>query len=166
MSGYSKDEIQDIMLHYGDMVYRLAFIKMKTRSNADDVYQEVFLKLIKQTKKHENPEHLRYWLLKTTINCCKDTWKSFWNKNIILTEDDLNTEAANDNSLSYVSNCVLRLPEKYRELIHLYYFEGYSIREISAILKRSENTISSQLSRGRALLKKMFISERGFDYEI
>lgn len=151
-NSFSRDELEEIIKKYGDSVYRLAFMNVKKRELADDIYQDVFLKLIKKKERIDSEEHLKAWLLRTTINCCKDYWKSRWFKSVLYEDKDL--DAFDEvKKTGYVTECVQKLPEKYRNVIHLYYYEGYSIKEISEMLGRSENTISSQLARGRKKLE-------------
>lgn len=151
-NSFSRDELEEIIKKYGDSVYRLAFMNVKKRELADDIYQDVFLKLIKKKERIDSEEHLKAWLLRTTINCCKDYWKSRWFKSVLYEDKDLDA-FDEEKKTGYVTECVQKLPEKYRNVIHLYYYEGYSIKEISEMLGRSENTISSQLARGRKKLE-------------
>ena len=151
-NSFSRDELEEIIKKYGDSVYRLAFMNVKKRELADDIYQDVFLKLIKKKERIDSEEHLKAWLLRTTINCCKDYWKSRWFKSVLYEDKDLDAFDV-EKKTGYVTECVQKLPEKYRNVIHLYYYEGYSIKEISEMLGRSENTISSQLARGRKKLE-------------
>ena len=151
-NSFSRDELEEIIKKYGDSVYRLAFMNVKKRELADDIYQDVFLKLIKKKERIDLEEHLKAWLLRTTINCCKDYWKSRWFKSVLYEDKDLDA-FDEEKKTGYVTECVQKLPEKYRNVIHLYYYEGYSIKEISEMLGRSENTISSQLARGRKKLE-------------
>lgn len=165
MSVYDRGEIERILDQYGDMIYRMAFIQVKNRDAADDLYQEVCLKLVRQKKKVEPEEHLKAWLLRTTINCCKDYWKSAWLQKISWKEEmEENVErggvcvpdtaGGSGQEMGYITECVQKLPEKYRIVIHLYYYEDYSQKEIAKLLGKKENTIASQLARGRELLKK------------
>lgn len=165
MISYSCSETESIIRKYGDMVYRIAFVNMKKRHISDDIYQDVFLKLVKQNRIFDSEEHLKAWLIRTTVNCCKDYRKSYWFKNIIFEETE-QPSAESAEKTGYVTECVQRLPEKYRTVIHLYYYEEYSIKEIAEILDSKENTISSLLSRGRNKLKKIMTEKELSDYEI
>lgn len=158
MRAYSHKEIEEILNTYGDTVYRMAYTQIKSRTLADDVYQDVCVKLLKQKRKIEPEEHLKAWLLRVTINCCKDYWKSAWVQKISWSANSKeNLEASGNNPMEqetgFVTERVLNLPEKYRTVIHLYYYEGYSQKEIAELLGKKENTIASQLARGKALLK-------------
>lgn len=158
MKAYSYKEIEHILNTYGDMIYRMAYTQVKSKTLADDIYQDVCVKILKQKRKIEPEEHLKAWLLRTTINCCKDYWKSAWVQKIAWNTDSReNLKIAKtgymESETGFVTECVLKLPEKYRTVIHLYYYEGYSQKEIAELLGKKENTIASQLARGKTLLK-------------
>ena len=161
---YSRDELENIIKKYGDSVYRLAYLKMKNKDKADDIYQNVFLKLIKQDNRIEPEEHLKAWLMRTTVNCCKDYWKPSWHRKVSYEEKE--PDAGNGQENGYLTELVQDMPEKYRTVIHLFYYEGYSIKEIALMLGKKENTIASQLSRGRERLKGMLSEKevRGYGF--
>ena len=162
MGIYSRDEIEKILIRYGDTIYRMAFIQVKTHDAAEDVYQDVCMKLLRQKARIEPEEHLKAWLIRTTINCCKDYWKSSWVKRISWKENsgqEETVEVDNGEDIGYVTECVQKLPEKYRIIIHLYYYEDYSQKEIANMLHMNENTVASRLARGRERLRKMMEEE-------
>lgn len=171
MGIYSRDELEKIINQYGDAVYRMAFIHVKNHDVADDIYQDVWMKLIRQKAYIEPKEHLKAWLLRTTINCCKDYWKSSWIQRISWKEKEVNEkpyEEVNkeEQSIGYITECVQRLPEKYRAILHLYYYEDYSQKEIAKLLHMNENTVACRLVRGRERLGKMLEEEekKGYEY--
>lgn len=165
MNAYSHDEIESILERYGDMVYRMAFIQTKSRDYADDIYQEVCIRLVKQKKRLESEEHIRAWLIRATLSCCRDLWKSAWWQKVTLWEPERDCiSEAEEESASWVTKCVQCLPEKYRIMIHLYYYEEYNQKEIAGILGLNENTVASRLSRGRSRLKKL-LEKEGDKYE-
>lgn len=164
MGIYSRDEIEKILNQYGDTVYRMAFVQVKKHDVAEDIYQDVCMKLLKQNAYIEPEEHLKAWLLRTAINCCKDYWKSAWVKRLSwkdIEEKDETTDAIvyEEQDTGYITVCVQKLPEKYRTIIHLYYYEDYSQREIADMLHMNENTVASRLLRGREKLKNMLNKE-------
>ncbi len=167
MSTYGHNEIEEYLNKYGDMIYRLAYIQMKNREQTDDIYQDVFLKLLQQKPNLQSEEHLKAWLIRTTINCCKDYWKSAWFRKRAsmdeIPEEAVNTE--DNTSLGYVTDCVKKLPLKYRQIIHLYYYEQYSQKEIGAILDINENTVATRMARGRKMLKE-YLDKEAKEYEI
>lgn len=106
---YSRDELENIIKKYGDSVYRLAYLKMKNKDKADDIYQNVFLKLIKQDNRIEPEEHLKAWLMRTTVNCCKDYWKSSWHRKVSYEEKE--PDAGNRQENGYLTELVQDMPE-------------------------------------------------------
>lgn len=165
MNNEHNDDLTDIFNQFGKMVYRLAFIQMKTKEQAEDILQDVFLRLIENGKFFENDEHLKAWLLKTTINCCKDYWKSAWFKRRVSLEEapEISTHMPRSTN-GIITECVKKLPAKYRYIIHLYYYEEYSLKEIADILSINENTVRTRISRGRQLLKK-YLGKEADNYE-
>ncbi|MDE7313075.1 MAG: sigma-70 family RNA polymerase sigma factor [Eubacterium sp.] len=166
---YSEAEIASILDKYADLIYRMAYIQVKDHDLADDVFQEVCMRLLRLKKRLAGEEHVKAWLLKVTVHCCRDFWKSAWRRKVTLVQAQPEEAAAAQGAASeqegYVTQCVHRLPEKYRVVIHLYYYEEYSIKEIAHILDIRENTAASQLARGRDRLKKM-LEAGGNAYEV
>ena len=138
----------------------------KNRAQTDDVYQEVCMKLLRQKTQIENEEHLKAWLLKATNDCCKDYWKSAWYRKVTVDHQLVKEkgETYEEETGGYLTECVQQLPYKYRMIVHLYYYEEYSIREIADLLHMKENTVSSRLARGREKLKQIF-QKGGKTYE-
>ena len=161
---------EEAIEQYADTLYKLAFLRLKNREDAEDVVQEVFYKYIKANMQFESTEHEKAWLIQVTLNQCRSLWRAGWNKKVdILPEQEacaaLGMEQAylvkeRDRKLLRE---ILKLPGKYREVIHLFYYENYSVKEIAMLTGRKENTVTSQLSRGRALLKKAL--GEAYDYE-
>ena len=148
---------QEIVEKYFDMVYRLALARTKDKSAADDVCQDVFLKYINSDKEFESEEHIKAWLLKVTVNCSKSIFTSSWFKKTVPLEETIPADMPEEESDVYLA--VMKLPEKYRTVIHLFYYEELSVAEISEALGINESTVKSQLSRGRGLLKESLKGE-------
>lgn len=146
---------EEIVEKYGDMVYRLAVNQTKNTTEADDVFQEVFVRFIRSIHKIESEEHAKAWLIRATINCSKDVFLNAFRKNTT----ELVDMGFEDERQSEVYYAVLELPKKYRSVIYLHYYEGYSIQEIAEIMRSNPNTIKTQLSRGRELLKNILKGE-------
>ena len=145
------DRVNEVVDKYADMVYRIAFTQMKNQADADDIFQEVFLKLCKSAVAFETDEHIKAWLIKVTINTSRKFFTSAWQKKTVALPEKLTYEEKN---LDFdVIPIVQSLPSKYRIVIHLFYFEDMSIAEVAAVLKSKNNTVKSQLSRARELLK-------------
>ena len=140
----------------GDAVYRLAYCRLGSRADAEDVFQEVFLRLLRDTTEFRDSEHLKAWLLRVTINHCKNHLASAWFRKRADLDEGI---PALDSAELEVVTAVAALPVKYRAVVHLYYFEGYSTKEIADILHSRPNTVSSRLSRARALLAKALKEE-------
>jgi RNA polymerase sigma-70 factor (ECF subfamily) len=151
--------VDETFQKYGDRVFSAAFSVCRNRADADDVTQDVFLKYHTTDMDYESEEHIRAWLICVAINRAKDIAGSFWRRNKVAWEeymDDLPFETPEDKGLF---EAVMRLPDKYRVVIHLFYYEDYSVEEIAQILKSPTGTVKSQLSRGRMLLKNMLEEE-------
>lgn len=144
---------------YSKTCVRVAFSYLKNVSEAEDITQEVFLALFESSKKFEHNEHLKAWLIRVTINKCKNHLKSSWFKNRNELPEDLSYMPQGESDLL---QAVLSLSNKYRIPIHLYYYEGYSIKEISEILEEPVATVGTRLARGRKKLKDLIGGE---DYE-
>ena len=145
---------------YGNAILRLAYSYLHNMSDAEDILQDTLLKYMQSAPVFENAQHEKAWLLCVASNLCKN--KLSYNK-IRETDELLETLTAEEREdLSFVWNAVKKLPEKYREAIHLYYEEDYSTREISRILNRRESTVRSDLKRGRERLKEILKEEYDF----
>lgn len=168
MSGYNREQIEAMLAEYGDMVYRMAIVQVKKQDVAEDIYQTVWLRLLQQKKTIEPEEHLKAWLLRTTINCCKDYWKSAWIQRISGQDagqiETTLSETPEEEQEGVLTECMQRLPEKYRTIIHLYYYEEYKCKEIAVMLRVSENTVVSRLARGREKLKKLLDEEEKYEF--
>ncbi len=147
------EEIAEIYNRQFNTVYRICFSFMKNAEDAEDMVQETFLKLISSKKQFDSEEHEKAWLIVTASNTCKDElrkWKRrqenikslFRQENVVRTEEDR------------VLEWVMTLPVKYKQVIYLYYYEGYRTSEIASMLHCSESTVRNQLLRGRRILKK------------
>lgn len=154
------EEIKKIVEEYSDMVLRVAFTYMKNIADAEDMVQEIFIKFVEDFPSFESDDHKKAWIIRVTINLCKNRLKSVWYTRTQPIYDD---SAIFTHEESYVLEAVLEMPLKYRRVIFLYYYEGYSIKEISNILGIKETTISSQLQRARQKLKSKL--KEDFDYE-
>lgn len=147
--------VEEAFRQYGDRVFSATFSICQTKEDADDAVQDTFLKYYTRNEDYIDETHLKAWLLRVAINRAKDITSAFWRRNRVSWEeymDELEFQEPEDRSLF---EAVMRLPEKYRIVIHLHYYEEYSIDEISAALRSHPGTVKSRLSRGRKLLKSM-----------
>lgn len=152
----NKKNVEKIVRKYADLVYRVAFTILKNKSDAEDIFQDVFMKVCTENIKFMNEEHEKAWFIKVTKNKCLDFLKKSCNKNREELDENLVKEEKSDQ---YVVEEVMKLPEKYRIVIYLFYFEGYKISEIAGILDTNESTIKSQLVKARELLKESLKEE-------
>ena len=145
-------EFETLARRYMDMVFRLAFSYMKSASDADDVTQNVLLRLLRNIKPFENEEHARFWLVRVTVNECKRALRSPWRRAGDIEEyaNELHFETQEHSELFYA---VMELPEKYRTAIYLYYYEDYSTDEIARLTGTPAATVRTRLRRGRELLR-------------
>ncbi len=143
--------IEKTIRKYADMIFKLAFQYTGDEYDAQDILQEVGVALVTANPPYENETHLRNWLCRVTINKCRNLNKY---KKIRLCEELDENLCSFDNTLS-LSEELARLPQKYRIVLYLYYYDEYSIEEISKILRLNKNTVGSQLRRGREKLKKI-----------
>ena len=152
---YSIDVEQAVEEH-ADMVYRLALLKTGQPADADDVFSEVFLRLVKYRHKIKSAEHLKAWLLRVAINRCRDITRAARQKDTELDENIPAPESGNDGS---VLDAVRTLPENYRNAVYLHYYEGYTAAEVGRMLGAPTNTVLSWLRRARAQLHTLLKEE-------
>ena len=145
-------EITEIYYRHVDSVYRVCYSFMKNIPETEDMVQETFLRLISKGKVFESEKHERAWLIVTASNLCKDELKRHSRKNISLevAADLTGPGTESDQDVLYD---ILQLPEDYKTVVFMYYYEGYSTAEIAKFLRTMEGTIRSRLSRARKLLK-------------
>jgi len=146
-----------ILRQYGNLVYRLALLQVKKPVDADDVFQDVFLRLVLKQRKFESDEHIKAWLIRVTINRCNSFWKSAWKQKVVSLQTEVNTEE--NIEFSEVYEQVLALPKKYKTVIHLFYYEDMPIGEMSKILNLGYNATAKRLSRARNLLKQQMMGD-------
>lgn len=144
---------------FADNAFAAAFSICRDKTDADDAVHDTFIKYISKNMDYNDEEHIKAWLLRTAINRAKDFTRSFARKNSVPWEDYMDELEFAEPEDSELFEAVMKLPDKYRIVIHLFYYEEQSITEISKTLKRREGTVKSQLSRGRALLKEMLTEE-------
>lgn len=140
-------------------VYRVAFTYMKNSYDAEDAVQETFARLIRSGERFRSREKEKAWLIVTVSNVCKDMLRRHYRSDRAL--EDYQYLAAPPHEIDETMEAILRLPEKYKTVVYLFYYEGYTTREIARMLGEKPNTVSSRISRARLLLKTMLGG--GFD---
>ena len=153
------DEAEELLRTYGPSVYRLAYARTGSHADAEDVMQEVFLKLLRKAPDFRDEEHRKAWLLRVAANQVTDLCRSAWRRRTGPLDE---TVAAPERPDGSVLDAVLALPEKYRMCVHLHYYEGLSVAETAAVLGRSESVVKTRLFRARAMLRDA-LGERGED---
>lgn len=149
---FTDEQFTRLAKKYIDTVFRVALNYLKSGADADDVTQNVFLKLWKEKKAFESDEHIRNWLIRVTVNECKSMLRSPW-RSAENFDDYARTLTFVTPEHSELFYAVMELPKKYRVPVYLYYYEGYSTEEVASILSIPRATVATQLRRGRELLK-------------
>jgi len=155
----SEREVNRAIELYADTVRRICLLHLKNYADTEDIFQTVFLKYALYSGEFESSEHEKAWLIRVTVNACHDLLKSFSHRNTVSLEVLAEESAAEDPENGEVLQAVLSLPKKYKDVIYLHYYEGYSAVEIAKMLGKNENTVYSLLSRARGLLKDMLGGE-------
>ncbi len=148
---------------YYNALYRIAFQVTKSREDAEDVAQDTFMIYYKTNKQFEDEEHIRAWLFRIAINRAKNIVSSFWHRNRESFDEYRQELVFEQDEDSELFDAVMKLPKKYRIVIHLYYFEDYSIKEISQIISSKEGTVKSRLSRARKMIESTLKHGKGAD---
>ncbi len=151
---FAKLTFEQVVRKYAQTVMRVCIMRLENYSDAEDCFQNVYVKLYKSTKSFSDEEHLKAWLIRVAINECSSYVKSN-NREIPMEgirrdEPDFTDEAAD------MSWALMRTPQKYRDVLYLYYCEQYKVNEIAKLLKLNENTVKTRLRRGRDILKSIY----------
>lgn len=149
----SEEEVENALELYGDTIRRICFMHLKKEADVEDIFQNVFFKYATKTSDFSSLEHEKAWLIRIAINECNSLLRRWFHKNVDLS-DDLSmfgiTDTIEDTS---VLRSVWKLPAHYRDVIYLYFYEGYKIQEIAEIMHRKENTIHTWMRRAKQELK-------------
>ncbi len=156
----SEEEAARAIERYGDMVRRLCLVHLKNPADTEDIFQNVFLKYVLSPVVFESPEHEKAWLIRVTINACKDLVKSFFRSCTVPLEELLDQPAPLSEEHREVLEAVLALPQKYRDAVYLHYYEGYTAAEIGKLLGKNTNTVYTLLTRAREQLRKTLGGDR------
>ena len=150
----SEEEANRAIDRYADLVRRLCMVHLKNPADTEDIFQTVFLKYVLSSAVFESPEHEKAWFIRVTINACKDLLKSFFRSRTVSLDEVLEQPAALAPDHREVVEAVLSLPQKYRDVIYLHYYEGYSAPEIGRILRKNVNTVYTLLGRAKQQLRE------------
>ena len=149
----SEQEVNRAIELYADMVKRLCLIHLKNDADTEDIFQTVFLKYALSSVPFESPEHEKAWLIRVTVNACKDLLKSFFRSRTVPLDELIGQPGPPPGGGREILEQVLSLPEKYREVVYLHYYEDYTAPQISRILGKNVNTIYTLINRSRQLLR-------------
>ena len=144
---------------YADLVRRVCMIHLKNHADTEDIFQTVFLKYVTGATEFESEEHEKAWFIRVTINACKDLLRSFFRSRTVSLDDLLEQPDQVPEDHREVLEAVLALPDKYRDVVYLHYYEGYTAPEIGTILHKNPNTVYTLLTRARDELRKMLGGE-------
>lgn len=156
----NEEYVKEMIEKYADTVYRIAITRCGIIQNAEDVFQDVFMKFSEKMPNFENEEHEKAWFIRVTINLTKNLKQSAWSKRVVTLDENIAFENPEETDVFYA---VCQLPQNYRTVIHLLYYEGYKVKEIAKIMKKKEGTIKTWLFRAREMLKEKL--EGGFENE-
>ncbi len=155
----SEEEANKAVEKYADMIRRICMVNLKNYADTEDIFQTVFMKYVLSPQVFENEEHEKAWFIQVTINCCRDFFRALKHRR---TEplDALRdyTETLSAKSTEILS-AVMSLPQKYRQVIYLYYYEGYTAIETAKLLGKKTNTVYTLLARAKKLLRKELAGE-------
>ena len=155
----SEAEVNRAIDQYADMVRRVCFTYMKNFADTEDIFQTVFLKYVLSCVEFESEAHEKAWILRVTINACKDVLKSFFRTKQVSLDEMIDYPAAEIEPHSDVLEAVLRLPAKYKDVVYLHYYEGYTAKEIAGIIGGSERAVTKRIGRAREKLKFLLEEE-------
>lgn len=158
LHSYDNTNIQYYIDSYSDMITRIACTNLTNLSDVQDVLQDVFIKLLKYGKPFADRNHEKAWIIRVTVNTCRDYNKSFWRTNVDLVQEQI-IHVRDRVEKNELIATVRSIPHKYANVIYLHYYEGYSVAEISELLGKKKNTVLSHLRRGRILLKSVLEGE-------
>ncbi len=162
------ENIDSIVNRYLPMIYRIALSNLKNKSDAEDITHDVILKYIKFKPDLSSEEHIKNWFIRVTVNMCKDFYKSSWIKRTIgfTDEDTISVDVRENADLKIdIHTALMKLPFKYRSIIHLFYYEDMTVEQISNVLGINLSTAKMRLQRGREKLKKILTENGGGSYE-
>lgn len=150
----SEQEVNRAIERYADTVRRLCMIYLKNYADTEDIFQTVFLKYVLSSVSFESEEHEKAWFIRVTINACKDLLRSFFRSHTVSLDEVMDQPAGISQDYREVLEAVLSLPQKYRDVVYLHYYEEYTAPQISNILGKNVNTIYTLLTRSKQMLRE------------
>lgn len=159
----SEQEVNLAIERYSDTVRRICMVYLKNYADTEDIFQTVFLKYVLSSVPFESEEHEKAWFIRVTINACKDLMKSFFRSRTISLDEVMEQSTKLSPDYSEVLEALFSLPQKYRDVVYLHYFEDYTAPQISRILGKNVNTIYTLLTRSKQMLKEKLGGD-GYEY--
>ena len=155
-----EQEVNRAIEAYGNLIRRICLIHLKNPADTEDIFQTVFLKYLLSSTPFQSQEHEKAWFIRVTVNACRDLLKSAFRRRTVSLESLTDQPAVLTEDNREVLDAVLSLPEKYRDVIYLYYYEEYTAPEIGALLRKKPNTVYTLLSRAKKILKEKLGGEK------
>ena len=149
-----EQEVNRAIEQYSDTVRRLCMVHLKNHADTEDIFQTVFLKYVLSSVSFENEEHEKAWFIRVTINACRDLLKNFFRSHTVSLEEAMEQPVPLQPDHREVLEAVLSLPAKYREVVYLHFYEGYTAPQISRILGKNANTVYTLLTRSKQMLRE------------
>lgn len=149
----SEEEAGRAVEQYADLVRRICMIHLKNFEDSEDIFQTVFLKYVLRSEPFDSQEHEKAWIIRVTVNACRDLLKSFFRSRTVSLDQLIERPQDMPEDHSDILEAVLELPARFRDVVYLHYYEGYTAPEIGRILKKNPNTVYTLLARARQLLK-------------
>ena len=149
-----EETFEQVYAACGEMLYRLAALYLGSAGEAEDVLQDVFVKLLSRRRTFQNEEHRKRWLIRVAVNQCKSTLRSTWLRRTVPLEEQTDTPVFDRPEQSELFDQVMALPKNYRLVVYLYYYEGYQAREIAELTHRNLSTVQTWLMRARGQLQR------------
>ena len=154
----SEQEVNHAIERYADLVFRLCMVKLKSNADAEDIFQNVFLKYALSNQEFDSTAHEKAWLIRVTLNACKDHLRGLFRRRTIPLDEVADAPETTDEQRA-VLEAVRSLPKEYRDVVYLHYYEGYTAPEIAEITQRNTNTVYTHLTRARQMLRELLGGE-------
>ncbi len=145
--------VEMLVERYHQNLFAVAFNVCKNREDAEEVVQDAFIQYHLKRLDFQSEEHIRAWLIRVTINKAKNAARTFWRRHRTSLEETMAALNFNDQESERLFEAVMALPQKYRIVVHLFYYEDYSVHEMAELLSLSESNVKTRLSRARAMLR-------------
>ena len=150
----SEQEVSEAIDRYADTVKRLCAIHLKNHADTEDVFQTVFIKYAFRSPEFESTEHEKAWIIRVTVNACKDLLKSSFRKRTVSFDEMVENSYEENTESADVIEAVKELPKKYRDVVYLYFYEGYTAVQIGKILSKNVNTVYTYIDRSKKMLRE------------